>query len=96
MERLRDHFIESLNLQDCRLGSAEASDFPYDIEEYLQVPLAEVLQYPYLLFNNELAALFTSCISLLIDQQKIGELEPHHPGIYMLVFHPSLKVSFDL
>ena len=93
IERLRNHFLETLNQRENQTADAGISEFPYDIEDYLKVPLAELLQYPYLLFNSELMSLFVSCLVLLIDNEKFGGLEEKHAGIYLLLANPCARVS---
>ena len=93
IERLRNHFLQTLNERENRTGDGGVSDFPYDIEDYLKVPLAELLQYPYLLFNSELMSLFVSCLVLLIENEKFDGLEEKHSGIYLLLANPCARVS---
>lgn len=60
----------------------------------LQVPLMEILHYPYFLHHEQLAALF---VQGLIGANKCGhplKLEEKVPGAYLLLVHPDAEVLF--
>ena len=86
------HFMEVLNQEGNRPRNIVSSDFPHDVEDYLKVPILEMLQYPYLLFNRELMTLFVNCSVFFINNGKFQELDRKLPGVYLLLFNPCLQV----
>ena len=90
MERLHNHFLDTLK-KDMQSHSL---DIAYDLEDFLKVPVFEMLQYPYLLFNEDLMKVFTDCLVLLVENEKFIEIDEHLPGVYLLLLNPRLEVSF--
>ena len=69
-----------------------------DIATYLQVPLLEILKFPYFLHHEQLADLFTQgliALNVCGCPLKLEELEEKLPGTYLLLVHhdPEVQVS---
>ncbi|XP_065069424.1 probable helicase senataxin isoform X2 [Rhopilema esculentum] len=88
VERLHNHFLDTLK-KDMQ---SHSFDLAYDFEDFLKVPVFEMLQYPYLLFNEDLMKVFTDCIVLLVENEKFIEIDEHLPGVYLLLLNPRLEV----
>ncbi|XP_022786146.1 probable helicase senataxin [Stylophora pistillata] len=78
------------------LGDAECGEgsFPYmqDVPLKLQVPLLEMLRFPYFLHNEMLALLFKRGLIALNVWGCPLKLEEKLPGAYLLLVHPDPEV----
>ena len=63
-----------------------------DAASKLQVPLMEMLRYPYFLHHEQLAALFKMAMITLNQCGSPLKLEEKLPGAYLLLVHPDPEV----
>ncbi|XP_071791972.1 uncharacterized protein [Asterias amurensis] len=79
-----------LKLEEKRLKQSLGQEID---EEEVLVPIQEVTEHPFLLFNQEIASAF--CIKLMELNRRIGLeafLPQHVPSLYLLVIHPIKEV----
>ena len=63
-----------------------------ELQSKLSIPLQEILNFPYLLWNKDLAKL---AVKGLLSLEEAGSpliVDGKLPGIYLLLIHPSDKV----
>ncbi|XP_070534721.1 probable helicase senataxin [Ptychodera flava] len=83
INRLRKDFNSALNNSDLD---------PTELEDRLQVPIFEVLKYPYLLLSKEMDNVFCKAISTLQDSGHPPTVSELLPGLYLLFIHSQVKV----
>eukprot|EP00794_Sanderia_malayensis_P007695 gene7695-8532_t len=88
VERLTQHLSSVYFRCHSNLDPIDASQI---IVEDFRVSMVEVLQYPYLLFNEDVMAAFLKCLMLMISFKNWGEITERYPGIYLLLFNPNRK-----
>ncbi|XP_041753580.2 probable helicase senataxin isoform X1 [Coregonus clupeaformis] len=64
---------------------------PAEYENYIRVPLSEVLKYPYLLAQPELSEMCVEAICKMEEYNSFQVLDKY-PGIYLLLVHPNETV----
>ena len=65
----------------------------YELKSKLSIPLQEILQFPYLLWDKELEIL---AVKALLSLEEAGSpliLNCKLPGIYLLLVHPNSQVG---
>ncbi|XP_013926359.1 PREDICTED: probable helicase senataxin, partial [Thamnophis sirtalis] len=97
VSRLVNHFEKSMQeddendlylVEEDRVTPLTSCYTGPDFEKRLQVPLLEVLKYPYLLLHEHLSEL---CIDALCKMEEMNysyQVVGKHPGIYLLMVHP--------
>nr|XP_015222444.1 PREDICTED: probable helicase senataxin isoform X2 [Lepisosteus oculatus] len=98
--RLLDRFTQSCDaeLEEDDLFIVEDDQEIYvpkftgpEYENFLRVPLLEILKYPYLLEHREISEM---CVETLCKMEKVNSFQvfDKYPGIYLLLVHPNETV----